>query len=180
LSNNISLGLKYPINTISCFILAIKSNMPFSSLIYSDKSHWNYIWTRSLMWIIFHFDLYCCSYEPWMTSLLVKKLIGYQPFFSWVDENHNVITCFILLVKVAKIMLIWLPCVVMKTCHEMGITFNRRMTNWGFGMLKWTTTTSSTRHLNSSKNFITFAFETMWILINFVCDVTCVVTFICW
>jgi hypothetical protein len=33
--------------------------------------------------------------------------------------------------------------------------------------------------LNSFKNFITFAFETMWILINFVSDVTCV-TSICW
>lgn len=88
-----------------------------------------------------------------LPQVLVKKLIGYQPFFSWIDENHNVISCFILLVKIAKFMLIWLPCVVMKTCHEKGITFNERMTNWGFGTLKWTTATSSTRHLNSSKNF---------------------------
>ncbi len=129
------------------------------------------------------FSILICIVVPmnleWLPRVLVKKLIGYQLFFSWIDENHNVISCFILLVKVAKIMLIWLPCVVMKTCHEKGITFNERMTNWGFGTLKWTTATSSTRHLNSFKNFITFAFETMWILINFVSDVTCV-TSICW
>ncbi len=85
---------------------------------------------------------------------------------------------FFLLIKVAnQVMLIWFPCVVMKTHHEEGSVFNKRMTNWQFGISKSTITTSSTRHWNSSKNFITFSFSTMWISVNFVYDVNCATTF---
>jgi hypothetical protein len=72
--------------------------------------------------------------------------ISFWTFFSWIDENRNVVSCLILPVKVVKVMLIWFPCVVMKECDEKWNVFNKRMTNWGFGMSKSTIVASSTRH----------------------------------